>query len=152
MMFGEHDRQIISIEREKFREIKKGDIFFMGQDKVRVLAKVNKVSWRYENGREFYWFSMKYIARKDLETGEVKRWNEEESLRKNGKERKNIDNTKYGFLLSYSCNQDEGTQRHLPHGSWGFSISPENFEHHSIFMESPDTDFNLDFYYACVAE
>jgi len=114
MIFGEHDKKIISIEREKFREIKKGDIFFIGQDKVRVLAKVDKVVWRYENGREFYWFPMKYIARKDLETGEVKTWIEEESL----------DN----FLLSYSCNQEEGTQRHSPLRSWGFSIPPENFD------------------------
>jgi len=116
MMFGEHDRKIISIEREKFRAIKKGDIFFMGQDRVRVLAKVDKVSWRYENGREFYWFSMKKLVRKDLETGEVKKYIE------------GVKELNDGFLLSYSCNQEEGVQRLLPLRSWGFSIPPENFD------------------------
>ena len=115
-MFGEQDREVISIEREKFREIKKGDIFVMGQDRVRVLAKVNKVSWRYENGREFYWFSMKKLVRKDLETGEIKNYTEDDKIGGEG-----------GFLLSYSCNQDEGTQRHLPHGSWGRKVEPKNY-------------------------
>lgn len=116
-MFGEHDRKIISIEREKFREIKEGDIFFMGQDKVRVLVKVNKVTWRYENGRQFYWFSMKKLVRKDLETGEIKKYTDDDKIGGEG-----------GFLLSYSCNEQEGTQRHLPPRSWGFSIPPENFD------------------------
>ena len=99
-------------DRENFREIKEGDIFYMAQDRVRVLAKVHKVEWRYENGKEFYWFPMKYIARRDLQTGEVKRWSED----------------KDGFLFSYSCNQETGIQRHFPARSWGFKIESKNLD------------------------